>query len=175
TVDARTDCALLQSIQREDGAMPIVSETVRAAVGLIMLALLFGVLEWLWPENRQQRRRRAGLLTDVLWWFAGYGTRALGPLAAVVTAVLVMRLVPLAHPWIPETSLQPGWLQAFEVVFIGDFLGYWIHRLFHRTSWLWPFHAIHHSSEQLDWLSATRVHPVDNVAHRLVPVALFYL
>src|SRR6185437_609525 len=51
----------------------------------------------------------------------------------------------------------------------------WIHRLFHGNAWLWPFHAIHHSSEQLDWLSATRVHPVDSIAHRLAPVALFYL
>src|SRR5262245_46398252 len=132
--------------------MPIVSEPARAAVGLVTLALLFGALEWLWPENRRQPQRRAGLLTDVLWWFAGYGTRFLGTAGAAVAAVVVLRLVPLAHPWIPRISLQPSWLQACEIVFIGDFLGYWIHRLFHHNAWLWPFHAIHHSSEQLDWL-----------------------
>ncbi len=155
--------------------MAILQEVVRAAIGLVTLAILFGVLEWLWPENRQQPKRRPGILADVLWWFAGNGTRFLGTVGAVVLAVVVMRLVPLTHPWVPQISQQPGWLQAFEVVFIGDFLGYWIHRLFHGNAWLWPFHAIHHSSEQLDWLSATRVHPVDSIAHRLVPVALFYL
>src|SRR6185437_3417028 len=104
--------------------MSFVSEVVRAAIGLATLALLFGVLEWLWPENRQQRKRRAGLLTDIVWWFAGYGTRFLGTVGAVVLAVVVMRLIPLAQPWMPQISLQPGWLQAFEVIFIGDFLGY---------------------------------------------------
>jgi sterol desaturase/sphingolipid hydroxylase (fatty acid hydroxylase superfamily) len=151
------------------------SERVRAAVGLVTLAILFGMLEWLWPENRLQPKYRSGLVSDALWWFAGYGTRFLGSVSAVVLAVVVMRLVPLSHPWVPQISLQPGWLQAFEVIFIGDFLGYWIYRLFHGNTWLWAFHAIHHSSEQLDWLCATRVHPIGSIAHRLVLVALFYL
>jgi sterol desaturase/sphingolipid hydroxylase (fatty acid hydroxylase superfamily) len=35
--------------------------------------------------------------------------------------------------------------------------------MFHAVPFLWRFHAIHHSSEKLDWLAAHRVHPVDQV------------
>lgn len=45
---------------------------------------------------------------------------------------------------------------------LGDFLLYWIHRWFHGPR-LWRFHAVHHSSEQLDWLSSVRGHPVNDL------------
>ena len=37
---------------------------------------------------------------------------------------------------------------------------YWLHRLFHGGGF-WKYHAIHHSSEDLDWISAARFHPVN--------------
>jgi sterol desaturase/sphingolipid hydroxylase (fatty acid hydroxylase superfamily) len=39
-----------------------------------------------------------------------------------------------------------------------DFLTYWIHRGFHQGN-LWKYHAVHHSSEELEWISAARFHP----------------
>jgi sterol desaturase/sphingolipid hydroxylase (fatty acid hydroxylase superfamily) len=65
-------------------------------------------------------------------------------------------------------------VQAFEVLLLGDLAGYWVHRLFHGR-WLWPFHAVHHASRHLDWLSSVRLHPVNDVLSRLagaVPVLL---
>ena len=42
---------------------------------------------------------------------------------------------------------QPAVLGAGPVyMLLTDFLLYWIHRIFHRSS-MWPFHAIHHSSD----------------------------
>ena len=41
-----------------------------------------------------------------------------------------------------------------------DFITYWIHRLFHGAN-LWKYHAVHHSSEELEWISAARFHPVN--------------
>jgi sterol desaturase/sphingolipid hydroxylase (fatty acid hydroxylase superfamily) len=55
------------------------------------------------------------------------------------------------------------WIQALLVVLGGDFLIYWGHRFQHRFDFLWRFHAIHHSSEHLDWLAAHREHPVDSL------------
>jgi len=36
-------------------------------------------------------------------------------------------------------------------------------------------HAIHHSSEQLDWLSAVRVHPLNDIVSRTAQVLPFLL
>ncbi len=67
-------------------------------------------------------------------------------------------------------------LQIFLAVVIIDFVGYWRHRLMH-TRYLWPFHTIHHSSRQVDWLSTERFHPVNHIIsatiNLLVLTALF--
>ncbi len=54
---------------------------------------------------------------------------------------------------------------AFLVLF--DVGSYWTHRWFHG-SWLWEVSCrSHHSSQQLDWLSTVRHHPVNDVAMRM--------
>ena len=52
-----------------------------------------------------------------------------------------------------------------------DFIGYWLHRAFHQRK-LWPFHAIHHSSVELDWLAAARVHPVNDILNKSLQAML---
>jgi sterol desaturase/sphingolipid hydroxylase (fatty acid hydroxylase superfamily) len=56
-----------------------------------------------------------------------------------------------------------------EVLLLGDLVGYWVHRLFHGRR-LWRFHAVHHGSKDLDWLSAVRLHPVNDVVSRVAQV-----
>jgi sterol desaturase/sphingolipid hydroxylase (fatty acid hydroxylase superfamily) len=63
-------------------------------------------------------------------------------------------------------SRLPVAVQAILMLLLSDFIGYWTHRGFHGRR-LWPIHAIHHSSRSLDWLSATRVHPVGEIIGRL--------
>ncbi|WP_315823837.1 sterol desaturase family protein [Paraflavitalea speifideaquila] len=55
------------------------------------------------------------------------------------------------------------WLQALEVLFLSDLLIYWGHRIQHKVNFLWRFHKVHHSAEQLDWLAAHREHPLDSI------------
>lgn len=66
-------------------------------------------------------------------------------------------------------SLQPGWLQAVEIVLLADLVGYWTHRVFHGRL-LWRFHAVHHATKELDWLSSVRVHPVNEALTRAAQV-----
>jgi len=54
----------------------------------------------------------------------------------------------------------PLWVQALLFVVASDFMLYWLHRMFHRGGF-WKYHAIHHSSEHLEWISAARFHPVN--------------
>ena len=42
-----------------------------------------------------------------------------------------------------------------------SFLGYWIHRIFHTVSWLWPIHAVHHSDTEVDASTTFRHHPLE--------------
>jgi sterol desaturase/sphingolipid hydroxylase (fatty acid hydroxylase superfamily) len=54
----------------------------------------------------------------------------------------------------------PLWSQILLILVISDVIQYWLHRAFHWGP-LWPFHAIHHSSRVLDWITTYRVHPVN--------------
>jgi len=42
------------------------------------------------------------------------------------------------------------------------FLSYWLHRLFHRVTWLWRWtHQMHHSAERVDMIGFAYSHPFE--------------
>ncbi len=67
-------------------------------------------------------------------------------------------------------SRQALWLQSIEIIVLLDLASYWGHRWFHRVRPLWRFHAVHHSSEWVDWLASVRVHPINEVGMKLLQV-----
>jgi sterol desaturase/sphingolipid hydroxylase (fatty acid hydroxylase superfamily) len=71
---------------------------------------------------------------------------------------------------------QSLWIQIFLAILVVDFAGYWRHRLMH-SKFLWPFHTIHHSSQEVDWLSTERFHPVNHyitaILNLIILTALF--
>lgn len=155
-------------------------------VAFFVLALAFGALERLFPAIRGKRLLRQGFRTDLAYWlFTPLVTKALTR-AAVVLAVLGVAMVsgvPLEKAALEAfvssrtaISRQPAWLQAIEVLLLADLLSYWSHRLFHRSPRLWPIHAVHHSSTELDWLSSVRVHPLNDAVNKVLPVVpLFFI
>lgn len=106
------------------------------------------------------RRVLAEIRLNLAWYFLDALT--VGPVLAVAAAgvrhlVEASALAPIASSaW--EAAGQPATLVA--IVFVGDFVSYWRHRLEH-TRWIWPAHAIHHSDTQVTWLTLARFHPVN--------------
>jgi sterol desaturase/sphingolipid hydroxylase (fatty acid hydroxylase superfamily) len=146
-------------------------------VGLLALGLVFSLIERRWPGVRGQRVWRQGMVTDLgYWFFTPLATRAIARLSLVAAVVLLAAAagVPLDKEHITAMAQgsgrlvqrQPRWLQVLEVLLLGDLIAYWAHRLFHARA-LWPFHAVHHSSREVDWLSSVRLHPVNDVLTRL--------
>ncbi len=148
----------------------------KSVIGLLFLFALFSVMEQIWPENRQQRKIRPGYITDVLYYLVMVPiARFIGTVAIVIAFFIVARLFP-QHYGLIQIRNQPLALQGIEILVSGDFLGYWMHRWFHKVPALWPYHAIHHSSENLDWLAAARVHPVDSLITKVfVTVPFFFI
>jgi sterol desaturase/sphingolipid hydroxylase (fatty acid hydroxylase superfamily) len=62
--------------------------------------------------------------------------------------------------------------QLFIVLFVRDCLIYLRHRIFHLRP-VWAFHSIHHSSEEVNWLSAVRFHPAENSIKSAGEITLF--
>ena len=71
-------------------------------------------------------------------------------------------------------SRLPYWVQLVGYLVVTDFALYWIHRGFHR-GFLWKYHAVHHASQDLEWTSASRFHPVNlALGTALVDVACLF-
>ncbi|MBN8612347.1 MAG: sterol desaturase family protein [Deltaproteobacteria bacterium] len=64
-------------------------------------------------------------------------------------------------------SAIPSWSQLLVCLLLVDLLSYWSHRLRHRPLFF-PLHAVHHSSRELDWLAAARMHPLDEIVDNIV-------
>ena len=142
-------------------------------IGLGALGALLCALEWIFPSVRGQPLWREDSKVDLLYWFfTPLVTRAISRLvvfAAVALALVMMgqRLGTHAAEGFGPIMMQPGWLIVVEMLLLGDVVGYWTHRCFH-AGFLWKFHAVHHSSTHVDWLSSVRVHPVNDVVAKAV-------
>ena len=146
------------------------------AAGLIVafgvLTTFYWVIARVWPSVPGQKILRKGFWTDCVYWlWTPIVTRAVTPVAVAIALLPLVLIFGLHFDTLRQghgiLARQPLWLQGIEVFVIGDFLGYWQHRLFHRSR-LWPFHAVHHSSAELDWLSSVRLHPVNDIGAKLI-------
>jgi sterol desaturase/sphingolipid hydroxylase (fatty acid hydroxylase superfamily) len=147
------------------GALAIRSGLI---VGLVLLALVFIPLEKLFTLHPQRVFRR-GWRTDLVHFVVNnLLTTALLLVPVVGLGVLARAAVPAAAR--EAIADQPSVVQALEVLLIAGFAGYWAHRATHTVPVLWRFHKVHHSIQQMDWLAAARLHPIDSVFTRTCAV-----
>jgi sterol desaturase/sphingolipid hydroxylase (fatty acid hydroxylase superfamily) len=125
-------------------------------LSLVLLAVIFVPLERLFPA-RTQRVLRAHLGTDFLFLFGQHLVWSVLALAVLSSLDLHVRGA------VEVLAGLPRWVQVVVVLLLGDALVYWFHRACHRFEFLWRFHAVHHSSETLDWVAAHREHPLDGL------------
>jgi sterol desaturase/sphingolipid hydroxylase (fatty acid hydroxylase superfamily) len=127
---------------------------------LFGLAVFFLLAERLWPR-RQQPVLRHGWATDLAYliWNGEY----LGMLLGAITI-----------PWAEEAfsfrlmANAPLALQCPVLLLSFDLAQWLIHNLMHRVPWLWRFHQVHHSIQQMDWIGNWRFHWVEVVVYKVL-------
>src|SRR5580765_5677843 len=140
----------------------IAESSLETLVWLIGLAIAFAALVAVMPCNRGmfwwKDLRAAG--TDLLYWFAA-------PIfVRVARTLLLAGGIALcfggAAPGFAVVRELPIWVQCVAIMLLQDVMLYWLHRGFHTRAG-WRFHSIHHSPTVLDWMSASRIHFVNNL------------
>lgn len=131
--------------------------------GLSVAAAVGASCEVLAPpldKRRSQRRSPRAYATDLTHAIGNrYLILPLVTAAGAVVGPFVAEVVPTA---LPEAFARlPGWAQLATILVVTDLTNYWAHRALHQWPRLWSFHAVHHSTEELDWLATSRGHPVD--------------
>lgn len=131
-------------------------------MAIFILACIFIPLERLLPLHPEQGTLRRDWMNDLFYLlFNGIVVRAGFVVVAAILMVGFKRVFgPQPLPWV---GALPLWVQVIAVIIIADIGYYTAHRTSHAVPFLWKFHAVHHSIEEMDWLATHRVHPVDQI------------
>jgi sterol desaturase/sphingolipid hydroxylase (fatty acid hydroxylase superfamily) len=149
-------------------AQSVGSSVLQTVSILLLLGTVFAVLTHFWPCNagRPWWRKRE-LITDLCYAFMVPLFNRYVLLAFMVAGAVVLFGITTADEMLEfyvnghgPLARFPLWLQVVVYLVGTDVWIYWVHRAFHRPA-IWKYHAIHHSSTDLDWISATRFHPVN--------------
>ncbi|WP_407156801.1 sterol desaturase family protein [Bradyrhizobium sp. STM 3557] len=147
----------------------MLGETIEKVLPVtIVLALIFSVPSYFWACNPGKPWwRKREIVTDVVYWFfAPLFGRVLRIGLLVIGASVVFGihdaddLIAFYDNGHGPLAQLPLWLQAMLFLVLSDFMLYWTHRIFHDGGF-WKYHAVHHSSEEVEWISAARFHPVN--------------
>ena len=138
---------------------------LRAAARLVILSAIFVPLERLFALHPQKIFRKE-VAVDLGYYFLNAVVVALvlGPPVAII-AFVMRHVVPGSV--VGTLSALPIWARVGAAMVVGETGYYWGHRWTHQIPFLWRFHAVHHSAEQLDFLVSSRAHPVDLVFTRM--------
>ena len=69
----------------------------------------------------------------------------------------------------------PTWVQLLLIFVMRDFMQWAIHRLLHNVNWMWEFHKVHHSTEEMGFAALLRYHWMENIIYRTleyIPLAM---
>jgi len=147
----------------------MLGETIVKVIPVTLaLAAVFTVLEHFWACNPGAPWwRKREIVTDICYWFfvpVFARTMRIGLLIVGASAIFNIHdadgLIAFYDNGHGPLSELPLWVQALLFLLLSDFMLYWLHRLFHDGGF-WKYHAVHHSSEEIGWISAARFHPVN--------------
>jgi len=129
-----------------------------AAPLLVVLVVVTGICERIWPAERRGVLAR-GHVTDAC--FVALHALVVIPLMTLLSVGAAVLLGRYAG-WIELRSTQhwPGWLLIPLTVVAMDGANWLAHYADHKLGFLWRFHALHHSQEELSVLTSFRAHPL---------------
>ena len=139
------------------GSLAFTREPLLAIAVLFVLVVPF---EKMFPRHKGQRVRREAVGTDI-------AHALMTPFTGVLTIAVALPIAVASLIWIPAliarpfVAMIPGGMAPIAGILLFDLTIYWVHRWSHEVGFLWKFHAIHHSTKTLDWVSGFRNHPME--------------
>lgn len=151
--------------QLQQNLPPYAVDVIRLAIWLFLLLIFFIPLEKIFALH-PHRIFRKSFGADLAYYFLNNLT---------VTSLLAFpaALIAWALRHVEPAGL-PAWGGALPILVrlpaafvVGEIGYYWGHRATHEIPFLWRFHVIHHSAEEMDWIVNSRAHPLDSVFVRI--------
>jgi len=139
---------------------------------IISAALLFIILERIFPYNKGQEILREGFFDDLALYTIAQ-SYILGIFIFTFIINSIDSITGLSR--LRLFANVPIWLQLIFYLVTHDFYIYWMHRWQHKNKFLWRLHEAHHSPKKVDWLSGSRSHAFEiliNQTIEFLPIVL---
>lgn len=128
------------------------------------------LLETLFPAVMESETRTASRWVDFCYPILG------GILIAPFMGVFITGIDEFFRRQVPflNTGLldhKPMAVQMLGALIVTDFAAYVSHYAHHKVKWLWYFHSVHHSQENLSPLTANRTHFIETFLTTVIRIA----
>jgi sterol desaturase/sphingolipid hydroxylase (fatty acid hydroxylase superfamily) len=130
-------------------------------------AVVMIALERRFPYDPRQKLLRAGLFEDLVL----YGLLQSYVLSLVISAIIEAIDGSTGLSRLHLVSSWPVWLQLAFFFVTHDLYIYCFHRLQHRSALLWRIHEAHHATDNVDWISGARSHPLEILINQTIEFA----
>jgi sterol desaturase/sphingolipid hydroxylase (fatty acid hydroxylase superfamily) len=67
-----------------------------------------------------------------------------------------------------QVASWPAWSQFLLLFVVADFIQWNVHRWLHYSPWLWEFHKVHHSVEEMGFAAHLRYHWMETIVYKSV-------
>lgn len=148
---------------------------------LLLVSAFFFVLELASPWRPKQPKFRKDFWLDFFYMFFNFFIFSLviyNAASSVVVDIFNSSIVALTSFDLQAYNPMQHW-SYWAVLLTGfvlrDFIQWNVHRLLHRSEWLWEYHKVHHSVEQMGFAAHLRYHWMENIVYRVIeyiPLAL---
>ena len=140
---------------------------------LIGVSAFFLILEWIRPWRKNQRKFRKDFWLDFFYMFFNFFLFSLIIYNAASDVVVnlfndFLAIFGITNLVAIHLESWPVWTQLLSLFIIRDFIQWNIHRLLHRVPFLWEFHKVHHSVEEMGFAAHLRFHWMENVVYRAI-------
>lgn len=131
------------------------------------------LLEVVFPWRKNQPAIRQEFWLDIFYMFWNYFLFSL-----IIYNALSMVGVQMFNDFLSffgitnivaiNVAYLSGWVQLLIIFLVRDFIQWNIHRLLHHVPWMWEFHKVHHSVEEMGFAALLRYHFMENIIYRFL-------
>jgi sterol desaturase/sphingolipid hydroxylase (fatty acid hydroxylase superfamily) len=136
--------------------------------GLIAISLVVWLLEMIFPWRKDQSIFRKDFWLDGFYMFFNFFI-----FSVAISGFYRLLQLGFADIGVTDKSLAlfdpsawPMWGQLLLFFVVLDFVQWFTHTLLHKYSFLWKFHKVHHSVQEMGFAAHLRYHWMENILYK---------
>lgn len=138
---------------------------------LLVFSILVWALEIIVPWRKNQAIIRKGFWLDAFYMFFNFflfSLVAYNALSNVAVAAFnnFLGLFGITNMVALNIASTPIWVQFLIMFVVADLIQWTVHFTLHRVPWMWKFHKVHHSVQEMGFAAHLRFHWMETIIYK---------